>query len=252
MKLHHFVLLFAIVAGGFFLEAQIRLVIKMQNEGTKKTEYDCLVAAVNSAVEAAFSGNENVVTAAGLSQAEEVFFQTLAVLHEGTTDSAARELWKQKVPCLALFDENGYYVYRRTAEEGYAWSQFVPYEDGKIPERFFRETEAVLERYHSLHSASTKRYRVEQAEEGVWERSIVPPCVFAVYAPQVLQFGDNREGIFLYAASQRVRSAFFVTEDNVCHLPFCEQCRSDVVVARYATQKESAEDGAVPCEYCLR
>lgn len=252
MKLHHFVLLFAIVAGGFFLEAQIRLVIKMQNEGTKKTEYDCLVTAVNSAVEAGFTGTESVVTAAGLAQAEEEFFRTLAVLHDGTTDDAAQEQWKQIVPCLAVFDENGYYLYRCTPGAGYGWSQAVLYEEGKIPESFFCETEEILEQYHHLSGIPAKKYRVGQAKEGVWEQSIEPPCVFAIYAPELLQTRDNTESVFLYAASRRVKSTFFVTGDNICHLPTCERCLSEEVVARYSTQKESAEDGAAPCEYCLK
>ena len=252
MKLHHFVLLFAIVSGGFFLEAQIQMMIKIQNEGTKKTEYDCLVSAVNSAVEAAFTGTESVVTVAGLSQAEEVFFQTLAVLHDGTTDEAAQEHWKQKIPCLAVFDENGYYLYRCTVGEGYGWSQAVPYEEGKIPESFFRETEEILEQYHSLSGIPDKRYCLERAEEGVWEQSMERPCVFAIYAPQLMQTKDNSEGVFLYAASRRVKSTFFVTVDNICHLPGCERYLPEEIVARYSTQKESADDGAIPCEYCLK
>ena len=252
MKSHHFALLFIIVAIGFLVTAQAQLVVKMQNESIKKKEYDCLVSAVNASLDAAFTGAESIVTAEGLKQVEEVFFQSLAILHEGITDKVAWETWKQKIPCLVLFDERGYYVYRYTAEAGYAWSELFPYEDGGIPEHFFTDTEELLLQYHGVHYVSEKRYRMEHAEEGVWEQSIVPPCVFAIYAPEILQSAGGKESTFLYAASRRGKTAYFVTEDNYCHLPICEKYKSGKAVARYSTQRESAEEGAIPCEYCLK
>ena len=56
----------------------------------------------------------------------------------------------------------------------------------------------------------------------------------------------------MYAASGQATAAYLVTEDNYCHVPYCEKCKSEKVVAWYATQKESAEDGAIPCEECLK
>lgn len=251
MKLHHFALVLAVIITGFFVTAQINLFAKMQEEEIRRTEYDCLVAAVNAATDAAFAGAENRVTKAGLLQAEEVFFQTLAVLHDGIADKVTWETWKERVPCLVLFEERGYYLNCFVPGKGYEWSELMRYEDGKIPQSFFEETEALLARYHSLSYASSKKYRVEQAGKGVWEQSISPPCVFAIYAPLSPEVSEEW-GSFLYASSGRVRSAYYVTADGYCHLPFCEAYKTGTVVARYATQKESAEDGAVPCAECLK
>ncbi len=250
MKLYHFALFFVVIATGFFVSAQTVLVSKMQNESLKKTESDCLVAAVNAAVEVAFSGGENTVTAANLAQAEEVFFQTLAVLHEGMTDKVIWETWKSYVPCLVLFEERGYYTYCFVTGQGYQWSALIPYEGGQIPGRFFAETEDLLRQYHRQRFNSEKGYRMAMAGEGIWEQSIVPPCAFAVYAPPLSFFSEEEEG-FLYAASGLVREAYYVTEDNYCHLPFCEKCEEDQIIACYTTQRESAEDGAMPCEFCI-
>ena len=251
MKLHHFTLCFAVVAIGFFLTAQIRLVTKLQKERTEKMEYDCLVAAVNAAVETAFGDGESSVTKAGLAQTEEVFFHTLGVLQEGKTDSATWQAWREHVPCLVVFGEKGYYRYCFVPGKGYVWSELIPYQEGQIPEAFFSETEELLLQYHNLQYCSSKQYRMEQAGKGIWEQSIKPPCVFAVYAPRSLcLMGQNDD--FLYAASGRRTEVYLVTEDNICHLPFCEKCKEEKVVARYVSQKESAEDGAVPCESCLQ
>lgn len=118
--------------------------------------------------------------------------------------------------------------------------------------KLFSETEELLSRYHALHTASAKRYRVEKAGTGVWEQSLSRACVFAVYAPKLPEAAGKKQDVFLYAAAQRVREAYFVTEDNYCHLPSCSRCEKEKVVARYATQKESAQDGAIPCASCLK
>ena len=251
MKFHHFALFFLLIAISFFLTAQIMLITKMHRASVKKTEYDCLVAAVNATVEAVFSKADNTVTKADLELAEEVFFQTLAVLKEGTTDSAAMSGLRAYVLCFAVFEERGYYQYTFDAGNGYHWSELMPYEDGKIPESFFSETEMCLKGYHNLRFRTGKKYRVEQSGKGIWEQSIAPPCVFAIYAPQVSALPED-EASFLYAASGRRTEAYYVTEDNYCHLPFCKRCQAERIVARYATQRESAEDGAMPCEYCLK
>ncbi len=251
MKLYHFALFFVVIASGFFVTAQTMLISKMQKESVRKMEYDCLVAAVNAVVEVAFSGAESTVSEAGLAQAEEVFFQTLSVLHEGATDKATWEAWKSYIPCLIIFEGRGYYVYRFVTGKGYQWSELQTYENGQIPEHFFTETEELVQQYHCLQYRSDKTYRMEKAGKGIWEQSIIPPCVLAIYAPKMSLFTEEDDG-FLYAASGRVREAYFVTEDNYCHLAFCEKSKTDKIVARYATQRESAEDGAVPCEDCMK
>lgn len=251
MKLHQAALAFVIVGAGFIVTAQISLVTKMQEENKRKTEYDCLVSAVNAAVEVAFSGGTDGLTGEQLLQTEEVFFQTLGVLWEGTTDLATGNVWRQQVPCLVLFEENGYYMYHFMPGTGYGWSELVSYENGQIPERFFSDTEALLGQYHSLQYVSSKKYRMERAGKGIWEQSITPPCVFAIYAPKTIGRVGECDG-FLYAASGSRETAYYVTEDNYCHLPFCEYCKTGPVVARYTTQKESAEDGAIPCAYCMK
>ncbi len=248
MKLYHFTLFFCVIAIGFVITAQTRLVRKMQEESLKRTEYDCLVAAVNAAVDVVFTGKESTVTATGLLQAEETFFQTMAVLHEGTTDKATWEGWKQYVPCVVVFEANGYYRYCYVPEKGYQWSELIPYKEGNLSESFFSETETLLQEYHRVQFCSSKKYRLEQAEKGVWEQSIEPPCVFAVYAPYL----SSNTGEFLYAASGRSKEFFYVTDDGYCHLELCEKCKKGIIVARYNTQKESAKAGAVPCEYCLK
>ena len=249
--MHHFSLLFAIVAIGFFVTAQTRLITKMHREGTKKTEYACLVAAVDATVEAVFTGPDNRVSPEGLKQAEEVFFQTLSVMRDGTADRAAWEAVRERIPCLVVFEERGYYKYFFRSEEGYGWTDLVLYDHGEVPKDFFAETEELLEQYHDLQYRSDKSYRMEQAEAGIWEQSITPPCVFAVYAPETIGLPEDTAE-FLYAASGREFETYYVTKDNYCHLPFCEVYREEEVVARYATQRESAEDGALPCEYCLK
>ncbi len=251
MKLHHFALFFAVIAVGFGVTAQILLVSRMQREGIKRTDYDCLVAAVNAAAEVAFTGTENKVTEAGIMLAEEVFFQTLAVLRTGAADRAAQVSQREAVPCLVVFGTQGYYRYCFVPEKGYEWTEMILYEEGEIPESFFEDTEVLLGQYHSLRFCSEKKYRVEQACAGVWEQSIEPPCVFAVYAPQSSSLPEDTVS-FLYAAAGRRQETYFVTEDMYCHLPFCVECKEERIVARYATQKESAESGALPCERCLK
>lgn len=251
MKIYHFALFFVLIAVSFFMTAQIMLVTKMQRENLKRTEYDCLVAAVNATVEEAFSGENSIVTEEGLLQAEEAFFQTLSVLKEGTTDRATWMTMREYVPCLVIFEDRGYYQYLFAPGTGGGWTELIPYEQGTVPEYFFKETEALLAKYHSLQHQSEKLYGMEQARKGIWEQSIVPPCVFAVYAPQSIALPEDSVE-FLYAAAGRRYEAFYVTEDNYCHLSFCEKCKEEKIVARYATQKQSAEVGAMPCEYCLK
>lgn len=251
MKLHQVALAFAVVAVGFLFTAQLQSVTKMQEENRRKIEYDCLVSAVNAAVEVAFCDGSESLTEEHLLQVEEVFFQTLGVLWDGTTDLATGNAWRQQVPCLAVLGETGYYLYHFIPGAGFGWSELVPYENGQIPERFFSDTEALLGKYHSLQYASSKKYRMESAQAGIWEQSITPFCVFAVFAPK--SYGKAEGGIgFIYAASGRRERAYYVTEDNICHVPFCVYCKTGTVVARYATQRESAEDGAIPCENCLK
>ena len=251
MKLHHFALFFLLVAVSFFLSAQVLLVTKMQRVSMKETEYDCLVAAVNATVEATFHKADSTVTKADLNLTEEVFFQTLAVLREGVTDKATWMSLREDIPCLAVFEERGYYCYYFEPGTGYQWTEMVPYEDGRIPNEFFERTEELLCNYHNLRHQSHKNYQMELAGKGVWEQSIIPPCVFAVYAPQSTSLPEDSVE-FLYAASGRRYEIFYVTEDNYCHLPSCDEVKSGTIVARYATQKESAEDGAMPCKYCMK
>ena len=203
--MYHFGLIFAVAAIGFFVTMQTRFVIKQSYVEREKTEYDVLVAAVDAMVDVVFAGGENVVTEERLFYGEEVFFQTMAVLQEGATDREAQEAKRAQVPCLAVFEERGYYVYCRTPEKGYGWSTLHLYEDGQIPERFFSETEELLRRYHSENSTIVGAYRMETAGKGVWEQSLVPPCVFAVYAQENLYRAETG-GRFLYAASGRATS----------------------------------------------
>lgn len=251
MKLYHFALFFLMIAVGFFVTAQIETVAKLQEERIERTEYDCLVAAVNAAVDVAFYGDGNDVTEDSLRSAAEVFFQTLAVLHEGNADRSTWNSQREKVPVLVVFDEKGYYRYINDRKSGPGWSKQVFYEDGRIPDVFFDETESILVQFYNDRYGSQKRYRMECAKEGAWEKTITPPCVFAVYLP----FDDDvlqREKAFLYAASTRTIETYLVTEDNYCHLPFCNCCETKKVIARYVNQKECAEAGALPCEFCLR
>ena len=251
MKLHHFALLFVVIAIGFFVTSQTLIVTKMQRESMEQTEYDCLVAAVNTTVEDIFSGVGNTVSEAELTTAEETFFRTLTVLREGATDQTAWKAMREYVPCLVVFEERGYYQYYFEPERGYHWTSLVPYKEGTVPKEFFEETELLLKQYHNIRHESQKKYRMKQAETGLWEQSIKPPCVFAIYAPQSISLQEDSVN-FIYAAVGRRYEAYYVTEDNCCHLPFCEECKTGRIVARYATQKESAEDGAIPCEKCLK
>lgn len=251
MKLYHYALFFALVCVGFFMTAHIALRTKMLEESNRKTEYDCLVAAVDAVADTVFSRGVHSVRQADLARAEEVFFQTLEVLWYGTVDRTSRENLKKRVPCMVVFDEKGYYRYCFEQGKGYGWSELVPYEQGKVPTDFFKETEKLLEEYHDTEYVSLRKYRVEQAEEGVWERTISPPCVFAIYAPVHSGLSDSGHG-FVYAASEYRQTAYYVTEDNCCHFSSCPEYKVEKVIACYSTQKESAEAGAMPCERCMR
>lgn len=252
MKLYHFALLFLLIAGGMFVTAQVRLVEKMQKETARRTEYGCLVAAVNAVTEEVFDSETKQVSQSGLRQAELLFFQTLGVLHDGTTDVTAWESLKGQIPCLVVFDADGYYVYCYVPEEGYIWSEEFCYEEGVIPEGFFRETEALLEDYLKRNGVVSKKYRMEPAGESVWEQSLEPPCVFAIYAPPYTKRNAGYAGTFLYAATGVGRIAYYVTEDSVCHYSDCEEVGRKKVVGYYAVQKDSAKAGAVPCEKCMK
>lgn len=251
MKLYHYALFFALVCIGFFLTAHITLVLKLQEESNRESEYDCLVAAVDAAVDAVFSGMEHDVTREDLLRGEEAFFHTLEVLWYGTTDRTGRASLRMRVPCIVVFLEGGYYRYCFEKEKGYDWSELIPYEQGKIPKRFFEETEELLTRYHDINYTANRIYRLEQAEEGIWEQKITPSCVFAIYAPVHSDLRDGGNG-FLYAASNYQQIAYYVTEDNRCHLPSCAAYKEGETIACYSTQKGSAEAGAMPCEECLR
>lgn len=251
MKLFHFGLFFAVIALGFYVTFQAEFVTKLSYVEREKTEYDVLVASVDAAVDAIFAGGRKNVTKERLSYGEEVFFQTMAVLRDGVADRATWEAKRAQVPCLAVFEEGGYYLYCRTPEKGYAWSELQRYGNGQISESFFSETEELLERYHSENRAISANYRMEKPEKGIWEQSLTPPCVFAVYA-QENPYRAEEGGRFLYAASGQRKQNYLVTEDNYCHAVYCERCKSGNIVAWYATQKESAEDGVIPCEECLR
>lgn len=251
MKLYHYALFFVLVCVGFFMTAYISLRVKMQEESNRKTEYDCLVAAVDAAVDVVFAGSERNVTKADLVQAEEVFFQTLEVLIYGTVDRTSRESLKMSVPCLVVFAEGGYYRYCFEKGKGYGWSEMISYEWGKVPARFFEETEKLLEAYHDIRYTSSRKYRIEQAEKGVWEQELSPFCVFAIYAPAHSGLSKAGNG-FVYAASDYRQIVYYVTEDNRCHLPSCMKYKEGNVIACYSNQKESAEAGVMPCEHCMR
>ena len=251
MKLYHYALFFVLVCVGFFVTAYIALILKMQTESNKETEYDCLVAAVDAAADVIFDGDNRSITAVDLAQTEEVFFQTLGVLRFGTVNRSLQENLKMRVPCIVVFSEEGYFRYCFEEEIGYVWSEMMPYEQGKIPARFFEETEKLLTEYHDINYASTRKYRIEQAEKGIWEQELSPFCVFAIYAPEHSGLPDDRRG-FVYAASAYRQTAYYVTENNRCHFLFCTECKSEKVIACYSTQKESAEAGAIPCERCMR
>ncbi len=251
MKLYHYALFFALVCVSFFMMAHVALVLKMQEESNRKTEYDCLVAAVDAVVDVVFEGEDYNVTEADLVRAEEVFFQTLEVLWYGTTDRTTWEELRMRIPCIVVFAGDGYYRYRFEKETEYRWAEMVPYEQGNIPACFFEETEELLVEYHDIRYASSRKYRIEQAEKGIWEQEISPPCVLAIYAPvhsELSRYG----GGFVYAASGCRQTAYYVTEDKCCHLSSCEEYKNRPVIACYSTQKESAEAGAMPCEKCLR
>lgn len=253
MKWYQFGLIFVVIAFSFFMMSQMQLVMRMKEETERRTEYDCLTAAVNAAAEAVFTGAENRVTTAGLLQAEEVFFQTLSILHDGLTDEAGKEVIRKRVPCLVIFDESGYYQYGNTEKGDYAWSVCVPYQEGEILEEFYTEVEEKLWKYQSRYNAKRTTYRMKAAVKGVWEEGLSKGCVFAIYVPDAAESDLAKTKItFLYAASSRKKEAYLVTEDNYCHLPSCECIRNQTVTAWYATQKKSAEDGAIPCPMCMQ
>lgn len=252
MKLYHFALFFIIIAGGLFITARIQLMTKMQSESIKKSEYGCLVEAVNAVTEVVFDEGTRQVSQRKLEEAKEVFFQTMGVIHDGTADVTAWEIWKERIPCLVIFDEEGYYVYRYVPGDGYGWTVKTLDEDGDIPDCFFRETEEVLAEYLRQHGGCTKNYRMEPSGNSVWEQSLEPPCVFALYAPPVVNRLSAGHPTLLYAATGIGDTGYYVTEDNYCHYAFCECVGQKTVVAYYVTQKESAQDGAMPCESCMK
>lgn len=252
MKLYHVALFFLLVAGGMFVTAGVQLAVKAQNESIRKAEYGGLVAAVNAATEVVFGSETEQISERELEEAETVFFQTMGVLHEGTTDAASWEAWKQRILCLAVFAPEGYYVNYFVLGEAYRWSEKQCYEEERIPECFFRQTEEVLAEYLRRNGIVSSKYRMEPAGKSVWEQSLEQPCVFAIYAPLPTNRITEGKPAFLYAATGRSEIGYYVTEDEVCHYSFCEEVGLKKVVAYYATQKDSAKDGAIPCEKCMK
>lgn len=252
MKFYHFGIAFCVFSMGIFFLSQMSLITTVTREEIKRTEYECLVSAVNAAIDVVFDGERSIVTEGSLKQAEDVFFQTLSVLHDGVSESLESFKWREYVPCLVVFDENGYYRFGKTSESDYGWSERKAYENGEIPNSFFEETKKILSEYHNGHNFSFGSYHMEAAEEGIWERSLTKACVFAVFAPPIPERLTKTEGIYLCAATGREKQAYYVTEDNYCHMPFCPRCKEVQVIAWYKSQKESAMDGAMPCEICLK
>lgn len=251
MKLYHFGLLFFMVVFSFFVTFQVHSILKLQQLEREKTEYDVLVASVNAMTEVLFVNGRGVVSPEALNYGAEVFFQTMAVLQDGITDRTTWERKRGQVPCLVVFAKDGYYRYSMMPGVGYGWSEMVTYTGGEIPEQFYRDTEELLKQYHYETAKTPNNLRVEQATEGVWEQCLTPMSVFAIYTPGKKVFSEDK-GRFLYAAARWTEQEYWVTEDNYCHIPSCEKCKEGTVVAWYGTQKESAEDGAVPCEECLK
>lgn len=249
MKFYHVGLVFAVIAGGCFLITQLRLLGVTEQEKLRRNEYDCLVAAVEAAVEVAFTGEENEVSEENLELADEVFFQTLSVLHGGTPDYV--ESGRDCVPCLVLLESRGYYIYSMTEKTGYGWSELKPYQEEGL-ESVLAEAEEIVSRYHAVHYTNGRMYHMKAAQKGIWEQGLSKACVFAVYAPPIAEISGTEQGVLFYAAAGRTRTVYYVTEDNVCHVSSCDQLQKKKVVALYTTQKESAQDGAYPCAECLK
>ncbi len=249
MKFYHFGLVFAIIAAGCFVTIQLRQLSVTEREKLRRNEYDCLVAAVEAAVEAAFTGEENEVSEENLKQTEEVFFQTLSVLHGGTPDGV--QGGREYVPCILVLEERGYYIYCAAAGRGSSWSKLTPYRHDDL-DGVLMETETIITRYCTSHYINERNYCMAAAQRGIWEQGLSKACVFAVYAPPVAKIAGTEEGMLLYAAAGRTRTIYYVTEDKVCHVPSCDLLREEAVVALYTTQKESAQDGAYPCMKCLK
>ena len=111
MKWYHFGLIFLLVFGGLFILEQQEEITTRLWENSCQVEYDCLVAAVNAATQVYFEGKGTEAEERLLEKTAEAFFQTLSFLHEKNPDEAGRMKQKEMVPVMAVFDEEGFFLY---------------------------------------------------------------------------------------------------------------------------------------------
>lgn len=251
MKWYHFGLIFLLVFGGLFILEQQEEITTRLWENSCQVEYDCLVAAVNAATQVYFEGKGTEAEERLLEKTAEAFFQTLSFLHEKNPDEAGRMKQKEMVPVMAVFDEEGFFLYRRESGTVYGWSARYDYlSGGEIPEEFFHMTGELIAQ--NIASAGDKRkLKFSRGFEGTWEKALSPGCVFAAYVPEAVELSRNGRKNVIYAASKISKERFLVTKDMVCHLVGCEGISPEDVLTEFLSQKAAASYGATPCEFCL-
>ncbi len=246
MKWYHFGMLFAVLFAGSVIILQTIVVQEQRMQEITRTEYDCLTAAVEAATYVAFEEAGGQLSLPVLEQTEEIFFQTLSVLRMGITDAAGRKEIERYVPCIFVFGEQSCYGYI----DG-TWEKLGESDDGILPEQFYRTAEDCVNGYLRETGSSIRKIRMEAASQGIWEKGLKKKGIFAVYVP-VIYTGTKQERVLLYGAAHVADEVYLVTEDGCCHLPGCEQYKPEEITERYTTQRESAENGAIPCEWCLQ
>lgn len=213
MKLYHFALVFAVIACGSMVAIQVSLLNERNKAELRQTERDCLVSAADDMAEELFTGNKEV-SMAKVSQAGEIFFQSLSLCRNGAADMATDEYWKKRL-ILVVFEKNGYYRFSYDSAKNESWEFFS-----------YGEKESV-------------------------ESGMKIPSVLAILTTAGYGTGQDSNGK-ICVASGRTETKYYVTQDGEYHIPECGRCKEEKVIFCYATPIECARNGAFPCESCLR
>lgn len=214
MKLYHFALFFAVIACGSMVAIQVTMLNERRKAEVRQTEQDCLASAADDMAEVLFTGNTEEVSLQKVSQAGDIFFQSLSLCRNGAADATTEGYWKQKV-VVVVYEKSGYYRYFYDPGEEDYWEFFS-----------YGETDPV-------------------------ESGLIIPSVVAVFIADGYGTEPDASSI-IRVASGRAETKYYVTEDGIYHVPECDRCERETVMFCYATLIECARNGAFPCAVCMR
>ncbi len=214
MKLYHFALFFAVLACGSMVVTQVTMLNERRKAEVRQAERDCLASAADDMAVVLFAGNTAEVSLQKVSQAGDIFFESLSLCRNGAADATTEVYWKQKV-VLVVYEKSGYYRFSYNLEKEEYW-EFFPY----------GETDSV-------------------------ESGLIIPLVVAAFVTDGYGTESDSNGV-IRVASGRTETKYYVTEEGFYHVPECDRCRRETVMFCYATLIECARNGAFPCEFCMK